>query len=298
MLISNPRAGSVSPRVREVIAKALAADFKLETHVTRSRSHAMELSGQAVADGFEAVFVFGGDGTVNEAAQPLVGTDVALGILPGGTTNVLASSLGIPVDPVEATAFLASHLRSGTKRRIGVGSVEGRYFLFTCGIGLDAEVVRRVEQEVAERGKKSHWTFLKHALAAGSTDYRTTEGWLTVQVDDGEPYKAMLSIACNAWPFTYFKGLPVDVCPEARLDTALDLLSLERLRVGTIPRIAWAVLVSRSHVRWKRTHYHHDISTVTWTADEPRPVQVDGDYIGEWTSAELRHVPDALDLLV
>lgn len=298
MLIANPRAGSVSPRVREVIAKALAADFKLEAHVTRSRAHAMDLSAQAVSDGFEAVFVFGGDGTVNEAAQPLVGTGVALGILPGGTTNVLANSLGIPVDPVEATAFLASHLRSGTKRRIGVGSVGDRYFLFTCGIGLDAEVVKRVEQEVEQRGRKSHWTFLKYALAVGSTDYRTTDGWLTVRPEDEEPYKAMMSIVCNAWPFTYFKGRPVDACPGARLDSALDLLSLERLRAITIPRIAWSVLVSRSHVRWKRTHYHHDISKVMWTADQPRPVQVDGDYIGEWGSAELHHHPEALDLLV
>ena len=298
MLIVNPRAGSVSPRVREVIAKALAADFKLEAHVTRSRSHAMDLSAQAVSDGFEAVFVFGGDGTINEAAQPLVGTDVALGILPGGTTNVLATSLGVPANPVEATAFLASHLRSGTKRRIGVGSADDRYFLFTCGIGLDAEVVRRVEDEVAERGKKSHWTFLKHALAAGSTDYRTTEGWLTVHPDGGEPYEAMLSIACNAWPFTYFKGLPVDACPEARLDSALDLLSLERLRLATIPRIAWAVLVSRSHTRWKRAHYHHDIAGAAWSASEPRPVQVDGDYIGEHSTLRLRHHPAALDLLI
>ncbi|HEY7875101.1 MAG TPA: acylglycerol kinase family protein, partial [Actinomycetota bacterium] len=101
LLISNARAGSVSARTKEVIVKALSADFKLEVADTAARNHATELARDAVDRDFDAVLVFGGDGTINEAAQPLIGSDVALGILPGGSTNVMARSLGVPRDPVE-----------------------------------------------------------------------------------------------------------------------------------------------------------------------------------------------------
>jgi diacylglycerol kinase family enzyme len=112
LLIANAQAGSVSARTKEVIIKALSADFKLEVVDTEARDHATELARDAVGRGFDAVLVFGGDGTMNEAAQAVVGSEVALGILPGGSTNVMARSLGVPRDPVEATALDASRIRS------------------------------------------------------------------------------------------------------------------------------------------------------------------------------------------
>ena len=112
LLVSNAHAGSVSARAKEVISKALSADFKLEVTDTARRSHASELARDAVDRDFDAVVAFGGDGTINEVAQGLVGTDVALGILPGGSTNVMARSLGVPSHPIDATAFVAAHLRA------------------------------------------------------------------------------------------------------------------------------------------------------------------------------------------
>ena len=82
LLISNAYAGSVSVRAREVIAKALSADFKLENEETIGRGHASELARDAVDRGFDAIVSFGGDGTANEAAKAIVVTDVALGLLP------------------------------------------------------------------------------------------------------------------------------------------------------------------------------------------------------------------------
>lgn len=298
MLIANPSAGSVSEPTKQVIVKALSADFKLEVFDTEAREHATELAEDAVDRDFEAVLVFGGDGTINEIAQPLVGTDVVLGLLPGGSTNVMARSLGMPIDPVEATAFVAEALADDSRRRrIGVGEVNDRYFLFSCGIGLDAEVVKRVEEHAARTGKKSEWLFFRKALAAGSTEYRTTEPWLTSRVGDGEPERGVLGIICNGWPFTYFGRFPVDACPRASLDTRLDLLLFRHIRTSTIPRIAWSVLKSRSHVRWRKVGYHHDVDDITWEADMPKPMQVDGDYIGLHTSARITHQPDSLTLL-
>ncbi len=96
MFISNAYAGSVSARTKEVIVKALQADFKLEVVDTQARAHATDLAGDAADRGFDAVVAFGGDGTINEAAQALVGTEVSFGLIPGGSTNVLARSLARP----------------------------------------------------------------------------------------------------------------------------------------------------------------------------------------------------------
>jgi diacylglycerol kinase family enzyme len=297
-LIVNARAGSVRARTREVIAKALSADFKLDVADTMSRNHASELAGDAVDRGFDAVIAFGGDGTVNEAAQTLVGTDVALGVLPGGSTNVLARSLGIPRDPVDATAFVAERLRSGSRRSVNVGDVSGRYFLFSSGMGFDAEVVKRVEADPEAKARSAEWTFLRKALATGLGDDRGAEPWLTVEVEGREPFRALLAICCNGRPFTYFKRFPVDVCPGAALDGGLDVFSLARVRLPTVPRIVWSVFVSRSHVRWPTGCYDHDVEAVTLRGDRPLPVQVDGDYVGEQQQAEIRLVRKGLDVLV
>lgn len=298
LLIVNARAGSVRERTREVIAKALAADFKLEVADTVARHHATALAADAVDRGFGAVVVFGGDGTVNEAVQTLVGTDVALGVLPGGSTNVMARSLGIPRDPVDATAFVAARLRSSARRSINVGVNNDRYFVFSTGIGLDAEVVKRVEADPEAKARSAEWTFLRKALAAGIREYRGADPSIAVEVEGREPTKAVFAICCNGRPFTYFKRLPVDACPGATLDGGLDVYSLRKIRLATVPRIAWSVFVSRSHVGWRTSRYDHDVPAVTLRAGRPLPVQVDGDYVGEQDLAVIRSVPKGLEVLV
>ena len=298
MFISNAYAGSVSQRTKEVIVKALQADFKLEVADTQRRSHATELASDAADRGFDCVVAFGGDGTINEAAQGLVRTELSFGFIPGGSTNVLARSLGVPRDPVEATAFVASHIRSGTTRMINVGSVNGRYFMFSAGLGLDAEVVKRVEADPEAKHRRGEWFFLSNALKAGFTQYRGVDPWIELVVPGHPAERVVLAVCCNGRPFTFFKKLPVDVCPEARLDGGLDVYGLTRLSAGTIPRLAWALLVSRGHTRWRRGRYFHDLESFSLRSDVPLPLQVDGDHLGSVRNAELSVVRDALRLLV
>lgn len=297
MFIANPYAGSVSDRTRDVMLKALTADFKLEDAVTEAREHGSELARDAVDRDFDAVVAFGGDGTINEIVQGLVGTDVALGVLPGGSTNVLARSLGIPRDPVEATSYLAQRLRDGTRRRISVGRADERYFLFSVGMGLDGEVVKRVETSPQAKRDHGEWLFLWHAVTAALGEYRGAAPMIKMRVQGGPEERVALAVTCNGWPFTYFKRWPVDVCPETDLEAGLDVFGLEKVTALSVPRLASALLVTRRHIRWKKATYHHDVSLIELTADKPLPVQVDGDYIGEWTSAEIRLVPNALDVL-
>ena len=298
MLVSNAYAGSVSESKKQVIVKALQADFKLEVVDTASRDHATEVARDAADRGFHAVVAFGGDGTINEAAQGLVSTDVALGILPGGSTNVMARSLGLPVDPIEATAVLSAHLKSARTRRINVGRADGRFFLFSAGMGLDAEVVKRVEADPEAKKERGEWLWLSQALRAGIGHYRGADPTITLEVEGHDPCRVILVVCCNGRPFTYFKRRAVDACPEAELDKGLDVLGFKRIRGAAIPRLAYSLFVSRSHVRWRTATYHHDIPSARVTADSPLPVQVDGDYIGERTDLELALVPDSLDIIV
>lgn len=298
MLVSNLHAGSVSSRTKEVIVKALQADFKVEAVDTASRDHAAELALDAVDRGFDAVLAFGGDGTINEAAQGLVDTDVALGVLPGGSTNVLARALGVPPDPVEATAFVAARIRSGMRRRINVGRNGERYFLFSTGMGLDAEVVKRVEADPEKKRSSREWAFVTNALRAGLGQYRGIDPCITLTVGGSDPQRVMTAVCCNGRPFTYFKRFPVDVCPDTTLDEGFDVFGLKRMRAGTAPRLVLSLFVTRSHRKWRSSCYYHDVREVDLVADRPLPVQVDGDYIGEFTSARIRLLEGALDLLV
>lgn len=297
LLLSNAAAGSVSARTKEVIVNALRADFDLEVAQTERRNHASDLARTAVDAGIDAVLVFGGDGTINEAAQGLVGTEVALGLLPGGTTNVMARSLGIPRNPVDATALAAANLRSGTQRRINVGRLNDRYFLFSGGMGLDAEVVRRVESDPEKKRRRGEWWWLSNAMKVALTQYMWAAPAITATIDEDDPVRVLLMICAKARPFTYFKQWPVDALPEARLDRGLDFFGLRKVGAGTIPRIVYSLFVSRSHVQWKTARYRHNARTCRLEADRPLPLQVDGDFIGEGRRAEFALIENALTLL-
>jgi diacylglycerol kinase family enzyme len=297
LLISNAWAGAVSARAKDAIAEVLRSDFNVDVVDTTSRDHATALARAAVDQEFDAVLAFGGDGTVNEAAQSLAGSDVALGILPGGSTNVMARSLGIPRRPVEAAAFAASRLRSRRVRRINLGRINERLFLFSAGMGLDAEVVRRAENDPEGKRRRGPWLFLSQALEVAVTDYVGAQPVMTVE-GGGRTHRALFVVCCNARPLTYFKGLAVDACPWARLDKGLDFLSFTQVRAATIPRLAWSLLVSRSHVRWQTVVYHHDVAAGWVRAERPVPVQVDGDYLGRYTAVAIHSVPNALSVLV
>ncbi len=170
LLLVNASASSVTPRVRVLIQEALQADHDVTAAETSRRGHASRLAKGAVADGYDVVVVLGGDGTVNEAANGLAGSSTALGLLPGGSTNVFARTIGFTNDPVEAAAELLLALRVPQRsiRRIGLGSANDRYFLFHAGMGFDAAVVEQVERRGSLKRFAGHPLFL----------YATVDTWL------------------------------------------------------------------------------------------------------------------------
>lgn len=297
LLVVNAKARSYAPRKKEVIEKALSADFKLEVATTQARAHASALAQQAVDDSFDAVIAFGGDGTLNEVTQPIVGTEVMLGVIPGGQTNVIARTTGIPLDPVEATAVVAARLRARAVRRVNVGLAGTRYFLFAAGMGLDAEVVRRVHADPQAKQRWGEWLFVSKALRTVATRYRGADPAITLQVGD-ETHRVVFAVAAKARPFTYFRGRPVDACPDASLDRGLSVLGITKVRAFTIPRMTWSILVRPSHVGWRIARYFPDVDEASFVSDRPQPVQVDGEYLGDRSEFLLRVRRDALSLLV
>jgi diacylglycerol kinase family enzyme len=297
LLIANPNAGNMGDGLFRKVQDTLVGDFRLEVSETSERSDATHLAADAVASGVDAVVALGGDGTVNEVAQSLVHTDVALGIIPAGTTNVMARSVGIPADVVGASAFLASRLESGARKRINVGRIGERYFLFGAGMGLDAEVIRSVETRPERKRRLGHFFFLQEAVSTAAR-YRAAEPRIAVTVDGIDQGRFLLALIANAGPFTYFGRRPLHVFPDVRLHKGLDVFALSRIGRGTVPRLAWAFFVSRSHLHWSHSNYHHDVTSVELRAPAPVPVEVDGDYIGEWDRANVALIPSALDLLL
>lgn len=298
LLVVNLAARTVSQRVKQVIVKALSADLKLEVADTQSRNHATELARDAADRGFDLVISFGGDGTMNEVANGLVGTDTAMAILPGGMANVFCRTIGIPNDIVEATGYLLHRIQAGNTRRVHVGKIDGRYFVFTCGIGLDAATVRIVEDNPAYKRRYGEWFFLYSALRTGVKEYRGSKP-KRLRLEAGEVSEdVVLAVVTKGPQLTYFKKWPVKIAPKARLDAGFDVIALRKLPFSYVPRLLWSVFTSGSHVDYKHVVYLHDVSSLTLRSlSDAVPVQVDGEFVGERTRLDIELIRDGLALL-
>ena len=150
LLVVNAFASSVTARNTVVVHRALSQGNDVEVVETNRRGHAIRFAQDAARRGVDIVIGYGGDGTLNEVATGVAGTDTALGVLPGGSTNVFARTLGMPNDPVAggAASWPTGSLPT-TSSPIGLGKVNGRYFCFHTGVGYDAAVVREVERRAS-----------------------------------------------------------------------------------------------------------------------------------------------------
>src|SRR4029079_9563894 len=129
LIIVNPYATTVSDRLKNLVVYALQSRYEVEGVSTEAQNHATEIGREAVDGDYDLVVAFGGDGTLNEVANGLAGTDVPMTILPGGSTNVVARTLGIPNDVVDATEHLLGLADRFEPRRIDLGIANGRHFV-------------------------------------------------------------------------------------------------------------------------------------------------------------------------
>jgi len=300
LLVNNPSASSVTPRARVVIGKALAADHDVTVADTSRRGHATRLAQGAAADGYDVVVALGGDGTLNEAANGLAGSRCALGVLPGGSTNVFARTMGMTNDPIEATGELLAALSRDSIRDIGLGAANGRYFLFHVGLGLDAEVCRLVEARGQLKRWAGHPLFAWSAIQAWSSTYDRRRPRFAVHPDDGPVVDDGLFAICqNANPYTFLGNRPFDTAPDAGLDKPLTMLTFRDLSApATLGYLAKALLGGERLARDRHLTYHRAQHRIVVTGHGPFPFQVDGDHLGDTEQLTLTWHPEILRLVV
>ncbi len=299
LLIVNATASSVTPRRRVIIQKLLGADHELTVSETSRRGHAARIARGAAAEGVDVVAVLAGDGTLNEAADGLVGTQTAIAPLPGGSTNVYARTLGIPDDPIEAVGDLLDALERRSFRRIGLGRVGDRHFLFHCGVGFDAAVVESVERRAAFKRYAAHPLFVAAAFDTWLRTYDHSHGRFSVKLSDGETVSdATLLIVSKTSPYTYLGHRPIVVAPAAGLDSALSFTVVRSRHVPSILSVAARAFLSPKALHRQRDVVHRDgVTGATILGEEPFPYQVDGDYLGDVRRLDVAFVPDALTLV-
>lgn len=303
-LIVNPEATTTSPRARDVLTQALASEVSLEVTETKARGHAAELAFDAARAEVDLVLVLGGDGTVNEVVNGLLADGVdagapTLAVVPGGSTNVFARSLGMPDDRVEATGCLLELLRAGAERTIGLGRADQRWFTFTAGLGFDADVVAQIEQKRAAGQSSSHALYVRTAArSVARRSARHSPPLRLAGLDDAVDEPVGMVLVGNTSPWTYLGRLPVDPFPGASFDLGLDLLALQKVSIRRTLRLARQSLSSRDRPPTGSGVFHrHDLTGFTARADEPVAFQVDGDYLGERTSVTFEAVPKALQVI-
>ncbi len=284
LIIVNPYATTVSDRLKNLVVYALRGSYEVDAIDTEARQHATELTREAAQAGYDVVVAFGGDGTVNEAANGLAGTDTPLTCLPGGRANVYCRLLGIPTDVVDATEHLLGLADDWRPRKVDIGLVNGRRFCFSAGLGLDASVVERVDAHPRLKARLGEWYYTWTGVNTFNRRYLLNPSQLEAQFGD-ESVRGMTAIVQNADPYTYFGSRPVRMAEGATLESGdLAAIVLRRARPIDVPTIIWRALARNARlVRHRRVHGISGLSSLRIrTVDErPLPLQVDGDYIGE-----------------
>jgi diacylglycerol kinase family enzyme len=306
LIIVNPYATTVSDRLKNLVVYALQARYEVEAVDTEAAEHAIEIGREARTGGYDVVVAFGGDGTLNEVANGLAGTDVPVSVLPGGSTNVVCRTLGIPNDVVDATEHLIGLADDFRPRKIDLGRCNGRHFVFACGVGLDATVVKRVDAHPRLKARARQWYYTWAAISAFYRQYLRDPVRFELTVGD-ETLEGVTAIAQNSDPFTYFANIPIRICEDIGLDDGtISMALLRRAKQRDMLPIASRVLSKGLHVSKNRQIDEFDdvtrASVRSISQDEdglPRafPVQVDGDYIGEYTELDFSVEPGALTIV-
>ena len=300
LVIVNPYATTVSDRLRNLVVYALAARFDVDAVDTQARGHATELCREAAREGYDVMIAFGGDGTVNEVANGLAGTDTPMSCLPGGNTNVYCRILGIPGEIVDATEQLLRAADDWRPQRVDLGRVNGRHFVFSSGVGLDASVVERVDAHPRLKARFGPWYFTYSGLAAFNRRYIVRPPQLRTSVG-GETIDGVTTIVQNATPYTYFRDRPIAIAAGASLDSGtLSSCVLARANPIDMPTLIWRLFSGRPRAGGHRSvHELTDVHELTVASTDGRlvPLQVDGDHIGDVEQARFEIAPGALSVV-
>lgn len=289
LLIANPWASGVDEERLTGVRSALPQGTELR--LTSVGGEATELA-RASAGQVDALYVFGGDGTFNEVLNGIDGT-TPVGFIPGGGTSVLPRALGLPRDPVAAARRLAGSARL---RRIGLGRVNGRRFGFACGIGLDAEIVRAVDDlgRRSDGRRPGNVAFARAGLRTLARYKYHLDAALEVKGHG----RAAFALVSNGPAYSYAGPVALQPAPNASFEGGLDLVAPTEVRSRDIPRIARYALGWGDRANARDLVYVHDADRLEIVCDRPLPLQADGEDLGDVEHAVIEAERDAVTVLV
>lgn len=315
LLVVNPNATTTTPAGKDVITHALASELKLEVLETAHRGHAAVAAEHAAQDGVELVVVHGGDGTLNEVVNGML--EVAAGpedlpavaVVPGGSANVFARALGVPRDPIEATAMVLAAVAEGRTRLVGLGRADGlgggadraprgRWFTFNAGMGWDAEVVAGVERARAAGREATPLRYARTALRQYLHERRSPQS-MTVDIPGAAPVAGVrMAFVSTTDTWTYLGPRAVRTNPGTSVRSGLGLFGVLDLRAGTIAPTLRRMLAPEGDPRGRNVLRQDAVPLVRVCSDEPVALQLDGDHLGEHREVRFRAVSDVLRVVV
>jgi diacylglycerol kinase family enzyme len=291
VLIVNPFATHVDEDSVAAVERALMRVAYVRTVRTERPRHAVELA--RAADDADAVLVFSGDGGFNEVLNGVERNDLPLGFVPGGGTSVLPRALGLPRDPVEAAGQLADALALGRVRRISTGRVNDRRFAFNAGIGIDAQAVRRIdEQGRSPDGKRPGDLAFVATFARIMFERRVRFDPMLEIAGFG---RAAFVLVANVHPYSFLQTLAIQVAPHAVFEDGLDFLAPRSLTPRTLPPLLYALATGKPA---RNAFRGHDLDRIEVQCDEPLPLQADGEDLGDVTAAVFEAERQAVTVLV
>jgi len=300
LVVVNPYATTVTARLRQLVVDALESRFEVDAVDTQRKSHAIELSRDAAEQGYDVVVALGGDGTINEVANGLAGTDTALACLPGGASNVYCRMLGVPSDVVAASQRLLARADRWQLRSVDLARVNDRYFTFSAGAGLDASVVERVDSHPQLKARFGPWFYAQAAVTTFLKSYVVNPPRV-VATAAGRETRGVSVFVQNSQPYTFFRHRPVRLAAGTHLHSGdLSGVVLTRANALDLPTITYRLLARHSAVgRHRRVHAFDGLDGLRVRSFDhrPVPVQVDGDFIGHHEEAVFSVLPGGLSLL-
>ncbi|HYB38892.1 MAG TPA: diacylglycerol kinase family protein [Mycobacterium sp.] len=307
VLVVNPTATSTTASGRDLLAHALESRLELTVEHTNHRGHGGEIARAAVQDGVDLIVVHGGDGTVSNVVNGLLGPPgplpagpvPAVAIVPGGSANVMARSLGIPPDPIDATnqllGLLDEYKRQQKWRRIGLIDCGERWAVLNAGMGVDAEVVAAVEAQRDKGVKVTPARYWRVAVPIALA-YARREPTLTLQLPDRDPIPGVHFVwVSNTSPWTYSNNRPMRTNPGCTFESGLGVFAVTGMKVIPTLRLLRQIMSKRPKLQAKQLVRDDDVACLRVTsAGPPIASQFDGDYLGERETMTFRAVPDAL----
>ncbi len=294
VLIVNPYSTHVTGDLITKVERILAERAEVQIEFTRHSGHATELAQQAAPEA-DAIVVFSGDGTYNEALNAADGT-VPFGFVPGGGTSVMARALGLPRDALGAARAVADALAAERTRRISLGVVNGRRFGFSAGIGFDAEAVRRLDELGRSPGGERPGDLAFGRMVGRML--REHRGRWEPQLEIEGVGRAAFILVANCDPYSYAGRVPLHIAPAAQFEQGIDFVAPSRVRARDVPRFVSYIVRGRGQLEAEDVHTGHDLDRVVVRCDRPMPLQADGEDLGDVEEAVFEAVRDAVSVLV